>query len=176
MEPKIITTKAEVDDIEIHRHHYRPTQYLKNYLFSKKILLDVFCSEYLVYCYEDYYYDDISLKQIAKYQPHIDIDEFKTLWDDLNEIRIAKLYCNFLIKKPTTGLYFYDLITDYSEDLNHTELINNFGKMLQENRFIAKHIVFDETQNHKNTEHIIIEKAKQILAKIPSEYSSLLPL
>lgn len=163
---EIIKTKDDVYKLNICTGHYRPELYLKNYLFTQEILLDVFCSDELVYCYEDYYYNDISIDMIKKYQPHIDSNEFLNLWLDLDEIRIAELYAKFIVEKPTAGLYFYDLIKIYSKNLDYKELVNNFDKMIQENRFIKQDL----------SEFEVMDKAKYILNMIPDQYSKILPL
>ena len=169
---EIIYNKNVIDTLKGSKRE-RPIDYLSKYLFSKEILLDIFCSEELVYCYEDYYYYDIDLSMIEKYQPHIDIEEFEQLWHDLDEVRTAILYCRFIVNKPITGLYRYDIITKYSDSLDPTELLNNFGVMLEENRYIQKYhsdiILSNQTDD-------IFEKATLILSRKPQCYSSILPL
>ncbi len=169
MSQKIITTKEEVYNLNINGSHYKPYKYIENYLFSKEILLDVFCCEDLVYCYEDYYYDDIDINMIKNHQPHIDINEFINLWNDLDEIRTAELYSKFILENPKAGLYFYELIRPYSQKLDYNELCDNFNVMLKKNKFIKKY-------NLNNLDGTIIEKSTEILKAIPEKYSSILPL
>lgn len=60
----MISSAEEVYAIPRIGHHPRPKEYLQNYLFTKKVLIDVFCSEDMVFCFEDYYYHDIDLSMI----------------------------------------------------------------------------------------------------------------
>ncbi len=178
----MITTSEEVYALNVGGSHYKPEKYLKNYLFSKEILLDIFCSEDMVFCYEDYYYDDICLDIIHKYQSHIDISEFKVLWNDLDEIRIAELFSEYIIKNPTNLTYQYNIIDKYIKNYEDSKfdmniLLNNYKNMLMKNKFIKKYNLCseDEVNNIKNRD-IAIKKAKLILENIPEKYSSILPL
>ncbi len=165
----MITTEEEIDKLYVGGSHYNPESYLKNHIFSKEILLDVFCSEAMVYCYEDYYYDDISINMIEKYQPHIDIFEFKQLWNDLDEIRIAELFSDYIINKPTCSLYKYNLIEEYILNNNYNKISIIYIDTMKNNRFIQKYMLYNESKN-------IIDNAKYILDNIPNKYSSILPL
>jgi hypothetical protein len=172
MQRTLITSCDDVYKLDVGGYHYHPDSYLKKYLFSKEVLLDIFCSEGLVFCCEDYYEDDISLSMIQQYQPHIDCDEFRRLWIDLDEVRTVEMYCKFLIECPSAGLYFYDLIKKYSPKLRYDELEEKFDQMLQENRFSQKHRLFEMMVDED-----IIDRAKVFYKMIPSgNYSSILPL
>jgi len=176
----MITTKEEVYSIKGLGSHYHPERYLKKYKFSKEILLDIFCSEDLVYCFEDYYYDDITLKMIQELQPHIDIEEFEILWTDLDEIRTIELFCDIIISEPKLNIshYKYNLVSNYIDkyDLNnyYEKLLIDFNKLLETNKFSLKYNL------DLNLPIITKEQAKEIAAKIikliPLNYSSILPL
>lgn len=182
----MITTEDEVYKLSVSGSHYRPEKYLKNYTFSKEILLDIFCSEEMIFCYEDYYYDDITINMIKTLQPHINISEFKILWNDLDEIRIAELFSDYIINIPVRSTYKYNLIDDYICNYdkymfdfksNFDSILVDYKSMLKKNKFINKFSLCsdDELESiiDKNT---LIKKAKFILEKIPKKYSSILPL
>jgi hypothetical protein len=178
----MITTEDEVYALEMTGSHYRPEKYLKNYLFSKEILLDIFCSEEMVFCFEDYYYDDINLDMIQKYQPHINISEFTILWNDLDEIRIAELFSEYIIKNPVNSTYKYNIIEKYIKKYQDNKfdmniLLNDYKNMLIKNKFIKKYNLCDENEiNNIINRKTAIKKAHLILENIPNKYSSILPL
>jgi hypothetical protein len=178
----MITTIDEVYALHITGSHYRPEKYLKNYLFSKEILLDVFCSEDMVFCFEDYYYDDINLDMIQKYQPHINIPEFTILWNDLDEIRIAELFSNFIIQNPKKYTYKYNIIEKYLNKYQDSNfdiniLLNDYKNMLLKNKFIKKYNLFNENEINNIINIDDASKiARIILENIPSIYTSILPL
>lgn len=49
----MISTIKQFDELSTKSGHYRPEHYLSRYKFSLSILLDVFATDYMVYCYED---------------------------------------------------------------------------------------------------------------------------
>lgn len=179
----MITDKEQVYKLECCRGHHHPERYLKSYKFSQEVLLDVFCSEDLVFCYEDYYYDDICMDMIKEFQPHIDPDDFLKLWLDLDEIRIIELFCKLILnvnKKSYICEYKYNLIDDYiskykKSNYNHTEIIADFVQLLQANKFSVNFNLYNSNDN-LNEWDLVVEKAKQILNQIPDSYSSVLPL
>ena len=92
MDPKLfIKSEEEFDRLNDYSCRYRPMRYLSKYHFSIEALLDIFCSDSEVGCYEDYYYNDFDLDMVVQTQPHINIPSFKELWADLDEIRTAEL-------------------------------------------------------------------------------------
>jgi hypothetical protein len=168
----------------VNTSRYRPLKYLKKYMFSQEILLDLFCSEAFVYSYEDYYYDDISLDMIYKTQPHIDKQKFEILWNDLNEIRKIELLCDFIIKdNPNFITYNYNLIEIYTikhlYNIKYNELTNDFLYIFQNNKFTQKYCY-----NYKINIQNIKTTAKEILDKLYilvdddniTKYSKILPL
>lgn len=176
----MITTKEEVYNIKGLCSHYRPEKYLAKYKFSKEILLDVFCSEDLVYCFEDYYYDDISLPMIQQLQSHIDISEFENLWSDLDEIRTIELFCDIILTEPKLNLstYKYNLISNYLDRYDYgnyyNELLKDLNKLLESNKFALKYNF--NTYLPIMTKIQAREIATSIIKLIPSSYSSILPL
>ena len=50
----MISTIEQFDKLPTKSGHYRPEYYLSRYKFSLQILLDVFATDYMVYCYEDW--------------------------------------------------------------------------------------------------------------------------
>ena len=179
----MITTKEEVYNINSIVSHYHPKIYLSKYKFSKEILLNIFCSEDLVFCYEDYYYDDISLSMIEEFQTHIDINEFEILWDDLDEIRTIELFCDLIIKKDIST-YKYNLINKYIKKYGNNnnfnfifnKIIEDFNYLLKTNKFAIK-FNLDKFQIELNdTTSEITLKVKKILEFIPLSYISILPL
>ncbi len=173
----MITTIEDIDKINIKQTHYHPESYLKKYIFSKEILLDVFCSEYMIYCYEDYYYNDISINMIEKYQPHIDIVEFNKLWDDLDEIRIAELFSDYIINYPIKSLYKYNLIDKYILNNNFDDITIIYINTMKNNKFVQKHISYNNIYLSKfDNSNNLISYANHILKHIPEKYSSILPL
>jgi hypothetical protein len=138
----------------------------------------------MIFCYEDYYYDDITLLMIEELQPHIDIEEFSELWNDLDEIRTLELFSDIILNMPNFNVssYKYNLIDNYVNKYRKhnypytNELLKDFNELLKINKFSKKYINF----NKQIDEIITIEEAtniaKQILEFIPSNYSSILPL
>ena len=179
----MITDKNEVYKLDCCRGHYHPERYLKSYKFSQEVLLDVFCSEDLVFCYEDYYYDDICMDMIKEFQPHINPDEFLKLWLDLDAIRKVELFCTLIINvedKKHISSYHYNLIDGYINKYiksmyNTKEIIEDFTQLLKTNKFSIKFNLFDPNENLNNWD-LVYNKAKQILKLIPDPYSSALPL
>lgn len=182
---KMITTKEEINNIPSFSSHYKPHSYLSKYKFSKEILLDIFCSEYMVYCFEDYYYDDITLNMIEEYQPHIDIEEFVELWYDLDSIREIELYCDLIIetieKKSIKNIssWKYNLIEDYIKKIKidniYITLLDNFIFLLENNKYILIKNLYNKDEKI-DTEELLIKKAYALLKTIPCKYSSILPL
>lgn len=168
----MITTKEELDNIKAPSSHYHPKYYLSKYLFSQEIILNYFCTDYFIYCFEDYYYNDISIDMITKYQPHIDENKFIELWNKLDIIRTAELFSTLILelfknkkKLNNISLYFYELIEDlYTEKT----IISDFDKMLKNNNFIQYYYLYNSTINN---ESLAIQKAEQILKYIPKNYN-----
>ncbi len=178
----MLTTEEEINNIPSFSSHYKPHLYLSKYKFSKEILLDIFCSEYMVYCYEDYYYDDITLDMIEEYQPHIDIHEFALLWNDLDEIREIELYCYFVIEileknktKRDISEWKYNLIyNDYIK--NNNNLIETFIEIMEINKYIKIKKLYDIEYDKINNNDKLLIKVKDILKNIPKRYSEIIPL
>ena len=183
----MITTKEEVYGLNYNRGHYRPERYLRSHLFSKEILLDLFCSEDLVFCYEDYWNDDICMDMIKKYQPHIEPDEFLKLWLELDEIREIELFCTLIINianRENISSYQYNLIEEYVDKYKKSgyvlkEIIKDFSELINSNRFASKFNLPEQfsglVSNSKSLEELATH-AKSILQFIPDPYSSALPL
>ena len=181
----IISTIEEVDNLDqnLSGYYYRPKIYLSKYLFTKEILLDVFCSEYLVSTFEDDYYNDLNIDMIVKYQPHINKREFLALWKDLDEILVVKQFCNFIINYPNYVVrHFYNSISEY---INYQGNINKFIEIilhiLKKNKYIIKYppidkIIYIGDLNQNNDIDEIKKLARDILSQIPSRYSSIIPL
>ena len=62
-------------------------------------------------------------------------------WINLDHMRIAMMYSLFIINKPKKNLYFYDSLKQYSENLDYDELVENFDKMIKENKFIKNYLI-----------------------------------
>lgn len=82
----MISTIEQFDKLPTKSGHHRPEYYLSRYKFSLQILLDVFATDYMVYCCEDWYYNDFTPKMVAEYQHHIDISQFVQLYNELQII------------------------------------------------------------------------------------------
>lgn len=93
----MISTIEKFDKLPTKSGHYRPEYYLSRYKFTPSILLDVFATDYMVYCYEDWYYNDFTPKMVAEYQPHIDIVRFVQLYDELQIILRLEKHSRFVI-------------------------------------------------------------------------------
>jgi hypothetical protein len=184
----MISTLEEVDKIDenIRGYYYRPESYLSKYLFTKEILLDVFCSQYLVTTFEDDYYDDFCIDMVAKYQPHIDVEEFLKLWKDLDEILVVEQFCRYIINYPKYVVKFlYNSINKYIE-IPIYEFIELMISVLNENKYIIKletlkNKIIDITNinadhDHNNKIDDFKKIANEILLQIPARYSSILPL
>lgn len=181
----VISTIEEVNNIDqsISGYYYRPKIYLSKYLFTKEILLDVFCCNYLVSTFEDDYYNDLNIDMIVKYQPHIDKREFLTLWKDLDEILVVEQFCKFIINYPNYVVrHFYNSISEY---INYHGDINKFIELilhiLRKNKYINKYDLQDKIEyigeiNKYNEIEEIKKIAQDILSAIPSSYSSIIPL
>lgn len=163
----MITTKEELNNIKMSGYHYHPKNYLSKYLFSQEILLECFCTDHFVFCFEDYYYNDISMDMITKYQHHIDENIFIDMWNILDVIRTAELFSDLIIKLFKNNIkinqistYFYELIED---QYTYCTLIKDFDKMLQTNRFIQYYQLYDSPII---TENMAIQKAESILKLI----------
>jgi len=191
-EKQIISSIEQFASLPHKSGHYRPEWYLSKYQFTKEVLLDVFCTDYNHWCYEDYYYDDICLDMIAQYQPDIDIKEFANLWKQLDIILEAEFMSRLIIdlfehKKLIGSIsdYKYDMISGYFaqlKKLNQTSqtelnnrLCNDYIQMLKSNKYICKlKLPIDANGICKSEE--LVKIAQYILSTIPEVYSSLLPV
>ncbi len=169
--------------------YYRPEWYLSKYRFNKEVLLDVFCTDYNHWCYEDYYYDDICLDMIAQFQPHIDIKEFAIAWAQLDIILEAEFMSRLVLdlymeNKLISSIsdYKYDMISSYFSQIKKLRqieldkrLYKDYIQMLKTNKYIGKLKLFIDT-NQINTCEELVEIARHIISTIPEAYSSLLPI
>ncbi len=179
-----INSEKEFDKLNICSGHYRPMRYLSKYNFSVQALLDIFCSDSQVYCYEDYYYNDFDLNMVAQTQPHIDIPNLKVLWSDLDEIRTAELVSqvaidlfekkvsNRSLKEWTNELIsdFINKIVDLDKNLVFPIFLSEYKNLLETNKFVNSHnlkLIFE-----LDSPDSIIIQAKKILDSIPKPYSS----
>ncbi len=168
--------------------HFRPIRYLSKYSFSVQALLDIFCSDSQVYCYEDYYYNDFDLDMVAQTQPHIDIPSFTELWDNLDEIRRVELtseialelfekkVSNKSISKWSNELIggFVNKIIGLDQQNVYPIFLLEYKNLLDTNKFVNLHnlkLLFE-----LDSPDLIITQAKKILDSIPKPYSSALPL
>ncbi len=168
--------------------HFRPIRYLSKYSFSVQALLDIFCSDSQVCCYEDYYYNDFDLDMVAQTQSHIDVPNLKVLWDDLDEIRRVELtseialelfekkVSNKSISKWSNELIggFVDKIIGLDQQMVYPIFLSEYKNLLETNKFVNSHnlkVLFE-----LNSPDSIIAQAKKILDSIPKPYSSALPL
>lgn len=189
----MITTIEQFDKLPTKSGHYRPEYYLSRYKFSLSILLDVFATDYMVYCYEDWYYNDFTPKMVAEYQPHIDISQFTKLYNELQIILRLEKHSRFVIdileKKPNLIIlseWNYEPIEKYVKDIKE---LYNIEKTELEKRVITDYIQILETNDYSklkklyipdeplDTPELVISKAYQVLKSIPyPNYSSILPL
>lgn len=168
--------------------HFRPIRYLSKYSFSVQALLDIFCSDSQVYCYEDYYYNDFDLDMVAQTQPHIDIPSFTELWANLYEIRRVELtselalelfekkVSNKSISKWSNELIggFVNKIIGLDQQNVYPIFLLEYKNLLDTNKFVNLHnlkVLFE-----LDSPDSIIVQAKKILDSIPKPYSSALPL
>lgn len=173
--------------------HYKPKNYLTKYKFSINMMLDAFCTDYLVYTYEDYYYDDFNENMVKEYQPHINYGEFIILKKDLDSIIELEKRSELLIEiiekniEPSSIISWkYEKIDDYlcdlfvkikdkSSELNNI-LITDYIDLLKKNKYSIVKKCYSEEESLLTTESII-KKAREIIKSFPSyEYSSILPL
>lgn len=183
-----INSKEEFDQLDDYSSHFRPMRYLSKYHFSIQALLDIFCSDSQVFCYEDYYYNDFDLDMVEQTQPHIDIPIFKALWDDLDEIRRVELasdialdlfekkVSNRSINKWSRELIYelVDKISGLDKDSVFPVFVCEYKSLISTNKFVVAHSL--KIQDELDTPDSIITQAKQILNSIPRSYSSALPL
>ena len=188
---KIISTEEEIDRLPDTGCYYRPRIYLSKYHFTKEILLDVFCSESLVCTYEDDWYNDLDIKMIEEYQPHINIDEFRVLWKDLDEILEVQQFCNFILNYPKyVVVHNYNKISQYINIPDITIFIEKILPALNDNKYIKKYNLDKNLEiisviNKKNIENLSNDldyitdlkvEVFKILLTIPKKYSTILPL
>ncbi len=188
-EKQIISSIEQFDNIPHKSGHYRPEWYLSKYKFTKEVLLDVFCTDYNHWCYEDYYYDDICLDMIAQLQPDINIEEFAIAWKQLNIILEAEFMSRLVLdlykeNKPISTIsdYKYDMISKYFSQIkkiNQTDLfaqiIKDYIQMCKINKYISK-LNLPVGANQINTRDELIQVAQYVISTVPETYSSLLPL
>ncbi len=183
-----INSQEEFDSLNIYSGRYRPMRYLSKYNFSVQALLDIFCSDSQVCCYEDYYYNDFDLDMVRQTQPHIDIPSFKELWADLNEIRTAELVSQVSIELFEKGILnksikswpnelisdFVDKINELDRDLVFPTFLSEYKNLISTNKFVQYHNL---TLNLElDSQETIVAQAKKILNSIPNPYSSAIPL
>lgn len=185
---KIISTEEEVETLECTGCYYRPRIYLSRNLFTKEILLDVFCSEKLVYTCEDDWYNDLSIDMIEELQTHINIEEFIILWKDLDEILEVEQFCKYILNYPKyVVVHFYNQINDYIRIPDITVFVEKMLIVLKGNKFIQKynlHEMLNEIDeinkynilNDDNNYDKLKGCAGHLLLTIPKKYSSILPL
>ncbi len=167
--------------------HYCPKKYLKKYNFSPNVLLDVFCTDYMIFSYEDNYYNDFNLSMIREYQPHINIDEFKLLSKELDSvmelIKRSELLLEVIENNETIGSiskWQYNNISNYIDQLIKLDIKNKeiFNKVMVDNylNYIQTNKYSGEMKNiESNQDPITI--AKCILNTIPKvQYSSILSI
>lgn len=187
----MISTIEQFDKLPTKSGRYRPEYYLSRYKFSLPILLDVFATDYMVYCYEDWYYNDFIPGMVAEYQPHIDIVRFVQLYNELQIILRLEKHSRFVIdileKKPNLIIlseWNYEPIEKYVEDIKK---LYGIEKTELEKRIITDYIQILETNNYSklkklyipdeilNTPELVICKANLVLKSIPyPNYSSIL--
>jgi hypothetical protein len=189
MESKLfIKSGEEFDSLNICSRHYRPMRYLSKYYFSIEALLDIFCSDSEVCCYEDYYYNDFCLDMVRQTQPHIDIQSLDLLWADLDEIREVELISkvgldlfeknisNKCIRSWPNELIgdFVDKINVLEQDLVFPTFLSDYKKLIETNKFVQCYsLALNSEIDSPNT---VVTQAKKILNAIPKPYSSALPL
>jgi len=188
-ENQIICSIEQFDNLQHKSGHYRPEWYLRKYQFTKEVLLDVFCTDYNHWCYEDYYYDDFSIWMLEKFQPHINIVEFTILWKQLDIILqaefMSRLIVDLYVNAKPIGLisdYRYDMISSYFaqiKKLNQTDLfaqlLKDYIQMLETNKYIMK-LNLPIEANQISTCEELVNVAQYVVSTVPEAYSSLLPL
>jgi hypothetical protein len=196
MDKQLINTLEEFEDICVKNTssiHYHPESYLMKYNFSINILLDVFCTDYMEWSFEDNYYNDFCLDMVIKYQPHIDIDKYKNLLKDLNDVfelvKRSELVLEFFNKNKQMNrisCWKYDFIDEYYkylEQMNNDNrekiddiIINDYINLLQTNKYCLIKKLYNSDEKIISKEELII-KVKQIFNDLPKyEYSSILPI
>ncbi len=185
----VISSIEQFDNIPHKSGHYRPEWYLSKYKFTKEVLLDVFCTDYNHWCYEDYYYDDICLDMIAQYQPDINIKEFAIAWAQLDIILEAEFMSRLVLdlykeNKPISTIsdYKYDMISSYFAQIKKSakgdlfaQIIKDYIQMCKTNKYIGK-LNLPVEPNQINTCDELIQVAQYVILTVPETYSSLLPL
>ncbi len=188
-EKQIISSIEQFANLPHKSGHYRPEWYLSKYKFTKEVLLNVFCTDYNHWCYEDYYYDDICLDMIAQYQPDIDIKEFANLWKQLDIILEAEFMSRLIIdlfenKKLIVSIsdYKYDMISGYFAQLKKSnpsdlfpQLLNDYIQMCKSNKYINK-LKLPIGANQISTCDELVQVAQYVVSTVPETYSSLLPI
>jgi hypothetical protein len=176
----MITDHEEAMELHLPGRYYRPIQYLSRYLFSESILLDVFCTGYFISSSEDDYYNNLNIDMVAKYQPHIDIDRFMQLWQDLEEVLQLELVAEYIEQ----GLYLntnvdyrhesiHQFIDGYINNSRITNVVSFFNDQLFENKYSIK---MGWDANIIDSIDDAVELSREILIKSPDKYSSILPL
>ena len=200
---QVINTLEEFKNICLKKNcfsgHYNPEKFLKKYIYSVNILLDVFYTDYMIWCYEDYYYNDFCLSMISQYQPHINIDEFIILTQDLDSVlellKRSKLVLELFYNSKsiqTISRWKYEIIEDYcdylikindendendenNENYNNTIIIDYVNLLMTNKCCIVKK--FYSLNEKIVSKEDVITKAKQIINILSNiEYSSILPL
>jgi len=184
----MISSEEEVDKLPDTGCYYRPRIYLSRHLFTKEILLDIFCSDKLVYTCEDDWYNDLCVDMIQEFQPHINIEEFRILWKDLDEILEVEQFCKYILNYPKyVVIHFYNQIHEYIKIPDITVFIEKMICALKLNKYIKKYTLYpilkqiDEINknnilNDANNYGEIKALAEDLLATIPKKYSTILPL
>jgi len=179
MDKPQINTLKEFENICLinnYSKHYHPEKYLKKYNYSINILLNIFCTDYMIMCYEDYYYNDFSLDMIIQYQPHINIDEFKILVKDLDSmielVKHTELVLELFDKNKSIQIisrWKYESIENYYDNLikinNNIQfnniIINDYVNLLQINKYCIINKLYNLDEKIISKEDVI-KKAKQI--------------
>lgn len=177
---QMIIDENQVHDLKDMGCHYNPKLYLSKYHFSKEVLLNVFCSEGMVWTCEDYYGDDIDMQMIHQYQPHIDIDEFRILWNDLDEVRRAEYHCHYVKDYPRLKSdYHYNIIDCiiqfYTPSTQVEQIISDFKMSMKVNRYIQLYYSIEKIDTIVDLRSMK-KIADEILEGIPAHYSDILPL
>lgn len=170
--------------------HYNPKKILSKYKFSLNMLLNIFASNYLIYSYEDYYYNNFNLEMIKKYQSHIDIDEYERMKKKLNDILELEKRSEFLteiIEKNIDSIslistWKYDIISDYLEKLENIKnekfidiIIQDYVNLLFSNNFSITNNFFENLDIFNLTKYDLLLKSKEIIKFIESpKYSKFL--
>lgn len=196
MNKQHINTLEEFENIclkNMKLSRYNPKQYLMKYNYSQNILLDIFCTDYMIWCFEDYYSNDFNLDMITKYQLHINIDEFKILLFDLSQVlelvKRSELILELIEKNKSMqsmSSWVYEEISDYWNELyniytNSNEkffdiVIRDYIDLLAKNKCSIVKKFYNPYLIPMSKQDIIM-KAKHILDTLPKiEYSIILPL